>query len=181
MKINRFLGGSRFRATALLSPALAALLLSRPCMAQTNLTGSSGSVTNAYPYQLPVPSDFQRLQYYYAAYSSSPAPGTELGIFTLQANNVWSGDWNSSIVPAPTRTQLNALTPQQVDIFRRAGVYTNGSWQIVTSATNTPLSSLSLTPSSYAQIRATADRDRVLQQYSQFLQSTGATSLAVSP
>jgi len=119
MKINPFLGGSRFRATALLSPALAALLLSRPCMAQTNLTGSGSSVTNAYPYQLPAPTDFQRLQYYYAAYSSSPAPGTEHGIFTLQANNVWSGDWNSSAVPAPTRTQLNAITAQQVDVFRR--------------------------------------------------------------
>jgi hypothetical protein len=133
-------------------------------------------VTNAFPRGLAAPTDFQRLQYYYATYPASPAPGTEHGIFTLQRNNVWSGDWNSSIVPAPTRAQLNAITPQQVDVFRRAAVFTNGAWQIVTSATNIPLSSLGLTPSSYAQIRAAADHDQILRQCNQIQQPSGALS-----
>src|SRR5271169_4683968 len=117
----------------------AASFLPRPAIAQTNLTQSGSAQTNAPSYRLPAPTDFQRLQYYYAAYPNSPAPGTEHGIFTLGGDNTWSGNWNSSVVPQPTRAQLNAITPQQVDVFRRAAVFTNGTWQIVTSTTNVPL------------------------------------------
>jgi hypothetical protein len=171
----------RAKSVVVLMLAFASPCLTLQCIGQTNLTQSSGSQTNGYPYRLIALTDFQRLQYYYAAYPSSPAPGTEHAIFSVGDNGIWNGDWNSSTVPSPTRTQLSAITAQQVDIFRRAGVFTNGTWQIVTSATNIPLSSLSLGSSSYAQIRATADRDRILQQCHQFEQSSTATSLSISP
>jgi hypothetical protein len=121
--------------------------------AQTNLSTSGSTLTNSFPYRLPAPTDFQRLQYYYAAYPSSPAPGVEHAIFSVGAGSTWNGSWSSSVVPAPSRSQLNAITAPQVDIFRRAAMFTNGTWQIVTPGTNTPLSSLNLTPSSYMQIR----------------------------
>jgi hypothetical protein len=132
---------------------LAVLFPALPATAQTNLSTSGSTLTNSFPYRLPTPTDFQRLQYYYASYPSSPAPGAEHAIFTVGTGNTWNGSWSSSVVPAPSRSQLNAITAPQVDIFRRAAVFTNGTWQIVTPGTNTPLSSLNLTPSSYMQIR----------------------------
>jgi hypothetical protein len=139
-------------------------------MAQTNQT-QSGSQTN-FTFQLPAPTDFQRLQYYYAAYPSSPGPGAEHGIFTVGNNSSWNGDWNSTVVPAPTRTQLNAITPQQFDLFNRAGVFTNGAWEIATSVTNVTLSSLNPTASSYAQIRAAATHDQQTRLCQQLQQSS---------
>lgn len=136
----------------------------RQNIAQTNLTQSGFGQTNAPNYWLPAPTDFQRLQYYYAAYQGSPAPGTEHGVFTLRADNTWSGDWNSNVVPMPTRAQLGAITSQQVDLFQRAAVFTNSTWQIITSLTNIPLRSLNLSASSYAQIRAAAQYDKLVQQ-----------------
>src|ERR1017187_2027198 len=142
--------------------SLAVLFLSRPAMAQTNLTQSGSGQTNAPAYHLRGPTDFQRLQYYYTAYTGSPAPGTEHGIFTLRPDHTWTGDWNSFVVPSAPRDQLDAITSQQVDGFRRAAVFTNATWQIVTSQTNISLSSLKLSASSYGQIRAEADRAQKL-------------------
>jgi hypothetical protein len=68
-----------------------------------------------------------------------------------------------------------------VDVFRRAAVFTNGMWQITTSLTNIPLSSLNLSASSYAQIRAAADRAQKLRQLRQLDQSLGVTSVAPLP
>jgi len=131
-------------------------------IAQTNLTQTGSTQTNL-SFALPAPTDFQRLQYYYASYQNSPAPGTEQGIFTVGSNRTWSGDWNSGVVPTPSRAQLNAITPAQVDLFNRAATYTNGMWQIVTSQTNLPLSALTVISSStYMQIRITAARDKQL-------------------
>jgi hypothetical protein len=155
------------------------MIQSQPSIAQTNQMQSGSTQTNVQAgpiYSPPAPIDFQRLQYYYAAYPSSPAPGTEQGVFTLNPDRTWSGTWNSSTVPAPTRSQLNAITAQQVDVFQLAGVFTNGVWQIVTSTTNIPLSSLNLTASSYAQIRTTAVHDQMLRQCHQLEQVYGAAS-----
>jgi hypothetical protein len=129
--------------------------------AQTNVTQTGSTQTNL-TFGLPAPTDFQRLQYYYASYQNSPPPGTEHGIFTIGSDHSWSGVWNSTVVPMPSRTQLNAITPAQVDLFNRAGAYTNGSWQIVTSQTNIPLSALTITSYIYTQIRITAGRDKQL-------------------
>jgi hypothetical protein len=57
-------------------------------------------------------------------------------------------------------------------------MFTNGVWQIVTSQTNIPLSSLNPTPASYAQIRAVIDHDQMLRQVSQLKLSLSATGVA---
>ena len=125
-------------------------------MADTNLPESA---TNSATFRLSSLSDFQRLQYYYAAQPNSPAPGTERGIFSLGADRKWSGEWNSQVVTRPTRQQLNAITPEQADLFRRAGKYVNGAWQIATSRTNIPLATLSVNAESYARLRAITELD----------------------
>jgi hypothetical protein len=147
--------------------------------AQTNLTQTDSTQTNL-SFGLPAPTDFQRLQYYYASYQNSPAPGTEHDIFTVGNNRSWNGDWNSTVVPTPSRAQLNAISPAQVDLFNRAATYTNGSWQIVTSQTNIPLSALTITSSMYMQIRATAGRDKQLANC-QRIQSQSTQSLSIGP
>jgi hypothetical protein len=154
------------------------ILVTRSGLGQTNLTWSSGVWTNQPVYRLLAPSDFQRLHYYYLAQPNSPAPGTEQHVFTLGPSGTWNNDWNSKVVPRPTRNALNAVTAQQVDLFRRAGMFTNGVWQIVTSQTNIPLSSLNPTPASYAQIRAVIDHDQMLRQVSQLKLSLSATGVA---
>jgi hypothetical protein len=130
--------------------------------------------------RLPTPTDFQRLQYYYALSENSPAPGSEQAIFTVGDDRSWNGDWNSSVVPKPSRAQLNAITPAQVDLFNRAGAYTNGAWRIVTSQTNVPLSALTITSSMYMQIRATAGRDKQLAT-GQRIQAQTTQSQSISP
>lgn len=133
-------------------------------------------------YQVPTPTDLQRLQYYYASYQNTPAPGTEQAVFALNADRTWSGTWNSSVVPAPSRAQLDALTPQQVDLFRRAGVYTNGAWRVMTSQINSPLSTLTVSSSTYAQIRGTADRDHQLARHQRLQpQGTNVQQQVISP
>jgi hypothetical protein len=117
--------------------------------------------------RLPAISDFQRLQYYYAAQPASPAPGTERGIFTLKPDRTWSGDWNSTAVPKPTTRQLQAVTAEQVDLFKRAAVYQDGVWQIATSRTNIPLAQLTLTPELHARLTAIIERDVALKEYQQ--------------
>lgn len=147
--------------------------------AQTNLAQSVSAPTNAPTYQLSAVSDFQRLQYYYAAQPNSPAPGTERSVFTLNADRKWSGVWNSKIVPKPTRQQLDAIKTEQVDLFRRAGKFVDGTWQIVTSRTNIPLSALSVDAESYARLRALADiaeAERKLEQAEQALEALNPES-----
>src|SRR5437867_6130557 len=117
-------------------------LLAVAGFAQTNSTLFATMSTNALLARLSAPTDFQRLQYYYAAQRNSPPPGREHGIFTLRADRTWSGDWNSRVVSRPTRAQLSAIPAQQVDLFHRAGVFTNGACNIATSRTNIPLPTL---------------------------------------
>jgi hypothetical protein len=127
---------------------IAVSILSRSTVGQTNLTQSGGAGTNVPP----ALADTYRLEYYYAAWTNSPAPGTESNIFTVNTNGTWNGDWNSQLVPAPSRSQLNRITTQQLVLFLQAGAFENGMWQIITSTTNIPLVSLKLTASTYTQI-----------------------------
>ncbi len=150
--------------------------LSRACLGQTNLTAPTVVWTNSSVYRLVTPSDFQRLHYYYLAQTNSPGPGTEHHVFTLGPKATWNNDWNSAVVPQPTRKQLNAISAQQVDLFRRAGTFTNGTWQVITSLTNIPLSSLKLSASSYTWVRAAVDHDQLLRQIAQIERSSGGTS-----
>jgi hypothetical protein len=118
--------------------------------------------------RLPVLSDFQRLQYYYAAQPGSPAPGVEQRVFTLRADRTWSGDWRSKVVAKPTRRQLSAITPQQFDVYRRAAKYVNGAWRVTTASTNFPLASLSaLDGVTYQKIRLSVERDQLQQRVQQ--------------
>jgi hypothetical protein len=141
-------------------------------LAQTNVSSAASATSNALAtakaqYRLPAPSDFQRLQFYYASQPDSPAPGTERGIWTLKEDRTWSGDWHSKLVARPTRAQLDAITPQQVDLFRRAATFRDGAWQIATSRTNIPLSQLSVTASDYSALRVIIERDQAWQKYQQ--------------
>jgi hypothetical protein len=148
-------------------------------LAQTNVSSAASATSNALAtvkaqYRLLAPSDFQRLQFYYASQPDSPAPGTERGIWTLKEDRTWSGDWHSKLVARPTRAQLDAISAQQVDLFRRAGKFVDGSWQIVTSRTNIPLATLSVDAESYAQLRALADiaeAERKLEQAEKALEA----------
>lgn len=141
-------------------------MLARSAPAQTNAALSVGSRSNvAAAVKLPAVTDFQRLQYYYAAHPASPPPGAERAVFTLTADRAWSGDWNSTRVPKPTREQLGAITPAPVELFRRAGQYLGGRWQIVTSRTNIPLSELKLTGAAYERLSLIIERDQALRRY----------------
>ena len=95
-------------------------------------------------------------------------------MFTVGDDRVWTGTWNSRVVPKPTRAQLAAITPAQVDLFRRAGVYRTGAWQIATSRTNIPLAQLTLTPASYQRLSLIIDRDQAQRRYQQLDQQIQA-------
>ena len=147
----------------------------RPAVAQTNLALSGSTRSNAVAaVKLPAVTDFQRLQYYYAAHPSSPPPGTERAVFTLTPERAWAGDWNSTRVPKPTRSQLSAITPAQVDLFKRAGNYVGGRWQITTSRTNIPLSQLTLTGAAYERLSLIIERDQALRRYQKLEQKVQA-------
>jgi hypothetical protein len=150
-----------------------------------SLIVSNASSTASAAYRLPTPSDFQRLQYYYAASPKNPGPGSEHAIFTLKPDRTWSGDWNSKVVPKPTRKDLEAITPQQVDLFRQAGAFAAGGWQIATTETNIALSTLSVTADSYPLLRAIIERDQALRKYQSLDQKVqtlkSASSSAAAP
>lgn len=154
---------------------------------QTNQVPIGGSPTggvSAVANRLPTPSDFQRLQYYYAAAPNSPVPGSERKVFTLRPDRRWSGDWRSKVVAKPTRAQLAAITPVQFEVFRRAAAYTNGAWRVSTPVTNFTLATLgSLDATTYHRLRLSVERaqlQRQLQQLDQKLQQLAPASVPVA-
>ena len=117
----------------LLIGLVAVSCFSRSSMGQTNVMQSGGAVgTNGLLIGVSGVADFYRLQYYYAARTNSHALGTETNIFTVTQNGSWNNDWNSLLVPKPTRSQLKAITAEQLDLFRLAAVFTNSAWEIIT-------------------------------------------------
>ena len=179
--------------SAVILGVLGAMVVHPVVFAQTNeVTARAGGLaatleeitTNAVTVsvaQLRPPSDFQRLQYYYAAHPASPAPGSEPGLFTIDANRQWTGDWTSTVVPAPTRAQLDAITAPQVDVLKRAAVYRDGAWRVATAKADVPLSELVLTPQTYAEISLLAERARLQKQLEQLDAQLNALTAKSTP
>jgi hypothetical protein len=171
---------TQMKTTLLLLGVLGGMAVN--CVAQTNQlsTTRAGTVPALRKAGL---ADFQRLQYYYAAHPASPAPGTERGVFTLKADRTWSGDWNSKVVPKPTRAQLDAITAEQVDLFKRAARFHDGRWQVVTSEGNVPVAELATTKVDYERLRVAAERDKLAKQVQQLdavLRAPVTTSLTAT-